>query len=96
MYKVILSAAGNPDHNENPFSNVVKGKIIKGRVAKRPTIEACRKAVIDYIDRNDLGAGNWTGGKVYNSDDEYVGYISYNGRFWNEESEYGRERYDTP
>ena len=91
MYKVILSALGNLDHNENPFSNIVNGKIIKPRIVKRPTIEACLKAVCQYIDKNDLGAGNWTGGKIYNENDEYVGRVSYNGKFWDKETEYGKE-----
>ena len=89
MYKVILSALGNPEHNEDPFRNIVNGKVIKSKILKRPTVKACQNAVLQYIEKNDLGAGNWTGGKVYDANDEYVGRISYNGRFWDKDTEYG-------
>ena len=91
MYKVTLVALGNPDHNENPFCNIVNGVKIKNRIVKRPTIKACQKVVSQFIAINDLGSGNWTGGKVYDANDNYVGYISYNGRFWDKETEYGKE-----
>ena len=35
----------------------------------------------DYIRRNHLGAGNWTGGKIYQGRTK-VGHVSYNGRVW--------------
>lgn len=92
MYKVILSACGNPDHNESAFHCVVNGKYVKGRIAKASSIAGCVTITQNYITNNDLGAGNWTGGKVYDKDDNYVGRISYNGRFWDKETEYGKEK----
>lgn len=89
MYKVTLSAVGNIDHGENPFINIVNGKEIKCRVAERSSIEACQTAARMYIEGNDLGAGNWDGGRVYDENNQYIGYISYNGKFWDKETEYG-------
>lgn len=86
MYTVELKSCGNPDHYENPYKSVSPSEIYKAE-----TIEECRKAVEDYIDKYDLGGGNWNGGNVYRNE-EYVGHISYNGRFWDKEHEYGRER----
>ena len=89
MYKVTLSAVGNPDFNENPHSNIVKGRAVQPKTEEYQTIAECQKAVRSYIERNLLGGGNWTGGEVY-KDNDYVGRISYNGRFWDKDSEYGR------
>lgn len=56
-------------------------------LGKAKTIEECRVIVRGYIEANDLGASNWTGGRVY-QDGKQVGYISYNGRYWQKGSEY--------
>ena len=50
------------------------------------TIEEAQKAVRDYIEKHNLGGGNWAGGKVWTEENEYIGYISYNGRFWPDDS----------
>lgn len=35
-----------------------------------------------YIERNQLGGGNWTGGAVRNAEGKIVARVSYNGRVW--------------
>jgi hypothetical protein len=87
MYIVTLTAHGNIDHDENPYKNIVNGIEIEGKMVKMNTIEECQKAVRNYIMENDLGSGNWTGGKVY-KDGKQIGYISYNGRYWEKGSKY--------
>ena len=87
MYTVILSACGNIDHNENPYSNNVNGIEVKKEMVEAESIEECQKAVEDYIEENDLGGGNWSGGQVF-KDDERVGYISYNRRYWEKGHKY--------
>ena len=47
-----------------------------------------RNLVTFYRDENDLGGGNFIPPKVYKND-KYIGYFSYNGRFW-------REKYPFP
>ena len=87
--EVVLSAHGNPDHGENPYSNVAHNAICYA-----DSIEECQQIVSRYIEKNDLGSGNWTGGAVY-KDGEQIGYISYNGRYWPKGSEYYKELADT-
>lgn len=81
MYAVRLSACGNPDHWEDPDDNIVNGVRVRSKVVKKRTIKECQLAVRRYIDDNMLGGGNWNGGEVY-KDGVHIGYISYNGRFW--------------
>lgn len=81
-YSVVLSAHGNPDHYESPYAQVAPNG-----VAHAASIDECRQIVREYIDKHDLGAGNWSGGDVYHCG-EMVGRISYNGRFWDLDSEY--------
>lgn len=42
------------------------------------------KVCSDFIRRNSLGAGNWTGGKIYEGRN-YVGHVSFNGRVWDKD-----------
>ena len=48
------------------------------------SIEECSRQVIKYCDENGLGASNLAESKVFTMDNKYIGYISYNGRFWEE------------
>lgn len=80
-YYVQLSAHGNIDHGEDPYTSVAMPGEGFGY-----TIKDCQDIAMKYISDNNLGGGNWTGGKVYEVDtDELVGHISYNGRFWPQE-----------
>ena len=87
MYTVTLSACGNIDHNENPYSNIVNGITVKGGIVVADSIEECQRLVRNYIEDNYLGGGNWTGGRVFENG-KRVGYISYNGRYWEKGSKY--------
>lgn len=78
-YKVELNSIGNPDHGEDPTKQIPGAWAIMRHV---DTIEDAQKEVRAYIEKHDLGAGNWAGGKVWTEENEYVGEISYNGRFW--------------
>ena len=75
-YCVAVSAHGNPDHGQNPNAEVAIGGFVFA-----DTIEQCQDIVRRYIAEHDLGAGNWTGGAVY-EDGVQIGQISYNGRYW--------------
>lgn len=91
MYKVILKACGNIDHDENPYLPIVDKAYIEPKVEFCESIEECQTKVREYIEKYDLGSGNWIGGEVYNKK-KYVGRISYNGRYWDKDTEYGKER----
>ena len=87
-YKVELNSCGNPDRGQDPFSNVFGAY---ARVVRVNSIEEAQAVVREYIDEHNLGGGNWSGGSVWTEGGEYVGRISYNGRFWDKNSEYGKE-----
>lgn len=79
MYVVELKSVGNIDHGENP-NMPVPGVLDQMLVCS--SIEDCQDCVRDYIEDNDLGAGNWAGGDVYEHLGKLIGHISYNGRYW--------------
>ena len=80
-YRVTLTAHGNIDHGENPYE-----MLFEPEEAYADSIEECQKIVRDYINETDIGAGNWTGGKVYEVEtNKQLGYISYNSRYWPKE-----------
>lgn len=85
IYRVGLTAYGNPDHGENPCERLSD---VEARYTYKASIKECQEEVSIYIEKHNLGSGNWCGGMVFKSD-EYVGSISYNGRFWDKESKYG-------
>jgi len=80
MYKIdTLTNCGNLDLRQNPnepvygtdtFYNIKSFKLL-----------GLRDCVNDYIHLYELGGGNFVPPKVY-KDDKYIGYFSYNGKFW--------------
>ena len=76
-YSVRLSHASNPD--------VMGGYWSYQRPPKKKvdvqTLEEASKLCREYLDNNELGSGNWTGGQVF-KDKKQVALISYNGRVW--------------
>lgn len=86
--------------NDLPYTLVLKDNLWYNestkkwkKVAKEPiytrivSLEMGTKILKEYIKRNNLGASNFYGGAVYNQKGEYVGHYSYNGRFWDTNSE---------
>ena len=92
MYRILLMACGNPDHKENPYDNVVNGMEIPKLWRACESIKECQKVAMKYIGVHDLGSGNWKGGAIYDDYDNQVGYVSYNGRYWEKGSKYYIER----
>ena len=92
MYKILLQACGNPDHMENPYGNIVNGNAVRENQKICDTIKECQLAAREYIEENDLGAGNWSGGFVFDENNNQVGYVSYNGKYWEKGSKYYLER----
>jgi hypothetical protein len=76
--QVVLSNVGNPDHRQDP-EQPLPG-VLNRIVAAKDLAEAsnlCRA----YIEENDLGGGNWSGGLVLKDGNEFA-KVSYNGRVW--------------
>ena len=78
MLIVELSADTNPDFGKDSWEGQVKIKPIYETVR---TMADASKAVRRFIEKNNLGGGNFTGGRVWD-DREEVAHVSYNGRVW--------------
>jgi hypothetical protein len=76
---VVLDTRGNPDFGENP-RRPVKG--LRKRVVSVATIGEASRVCRTFIEANELGGGNWTGGQVFDYSGQHVAQISYNGRAW--------------
>ena len=77
-YEVRLSACGNSDFGEDPCRLVCRPQVKRGN-----SIEEMQKIVRSYIASNGLGSGNIALVDVVDlENDEVVGQVSYNGRFW--------------
>lgn len=85
VYSVILKTCGNPDFGQDPLQPLENVPSDKPYTA---SIEECQDCVRKYIEEYDIGAGNWVGGQVYDGVGEYIGRISYNGKFWPKGSEH--------
>lgn len=76
---VVCISEGNPDFKQ--YTSVSDKELYPVNSLKEAS-EVCR----NYINKWDLGGGNWNGGQVYDIDGKMVGIVSYNGRVW--EGEY--------
>ncbi len=74
-----LSHAPNPDVKDGywvaPLDSGDPVQIDADSLADA-SLRCCR-----YIERNELGGGNWTGGQVFDGE-KLVASIGYNGRVW--------------
>ena len=78
---VELKHASNPDIRGGYW----EGRPSEGRKVVRATsLAEASKLCGEYISRNGLGGGNWTGGDVRDAEQGgiLVARISYNGRAW--------------
>ena len=84
-YTAIFRGYGNPDRGENPYKAVSKPYKVTA-----DTIQELQNASQEYIEKYNLGSSNFYDPFVMESS-KIVGFISYNGRFWDAESEYCKE-----
>jgi len=75
---VEISAEPNPDYDKNTHNGSIN---IKPKKVKINSLQEASTIVRKFINDNDLGGGNFTGGNIY-SDNKIVGRVSYNGRIW--------------
>lgn len=78
-YKLILDSCGNIDKGENPYKQV-EGAY--RTMIECNSIEECSIATLDYCKKHNLGYKNLECADVFTINNEYVGYISYNGKYW--------------
>lgn len=80
-YEVSLASVGNPDFGQDPTRPLYG---VKNTLAIVDSLAAAARACRKWIEDNDLGSGNWVGGKVIDrTTKQQVAQISYNGRIWN-------------
>lgn len=79
---VKLKADPNPDFDKSDHRGHIR---IRTQVVEVPDYYAASKVCRRFINENDLGAGNWTGGDVIEAG-ALVARVSYNGRVWDNEN----------
>jgi len=73
---VKLSATGNPDFGQ--FGSIgVKTCRVSIYTFKAASI-ICRQ----FLQSENLGSGNWTGGQIYDASGREIAHVSFNGRVW--------------
>lgn len=85
---VSLSSVGNPDFGQDPNRPV---PYVKDSLQIIPDLSAAQRFCLSYIEENDLGGGNWSGGQVYTDENgmmQEVAQVSYNGRAWSTDGEH--------
>ena len=77
MFKVILKSCPNPDFGQTRCPAKPDMKTV-ATLAEASVV--CR----EYIERHDLGCGNWAGGKIYDemNPKKWLYQVSFNGRVW--------------
>ena len=80
-YKVVLENYGNIDYGQNPNRPLPQ---TKNALIMCTSLGEASKLCLDYINKYDLGSGNWGGnaGIVLDLNNKQVARISYNGRIW--------------
>jgi hypothetical protein len=84
MY-VELKSVGNVDFDDSSE----RGKNIALKKVNVTSIDEAKKVVRAFIDENDLGGGNWVGGKVFENG-KNIGYIAYNGNYFEGERKFAK------
>ena len=89
MLRVFLANRGNIDHNQDPTKSLYGTwtDYFETVHDEQHASEMVRK----YIEKYDLGGGNFVGGQIVTPEDEMIAYVSYNGRVWGKDSKYFAE-----
>ena len=82
MYKIKqLTNVGNIDYQQDPTKPLYGTHTLKNIQFEK--LSKLKNLVTNYIKECDLGGGNFVPPKVYKNN-KYIGFFSYNGRFWRE------------
>jgi hypothetical protein len=79
--KLELSSVGNPDFGQNP-NEPLWGCPIRNAVVEISSFEHASMLCEQFIEINNLGGGNWSGGLITDDKGEKLAFVSYNGRVW--------------
>ena len=86
-YSVILENWGNIDYRQDPNAPVYG---VPNKTIQVNTLKEASEKVREYIEEYELKAGNCIGGYVFEGTKQ-IASISYNGRIWEEGSEFYNE-----
>ena len=78
-FTVDLDSRGNPDHGQDPDRPVYG---VERETVRVDSLAQASKVCLAWIEANDLGGGNWTGGDVRDAEGTLVANVSYNGKIW--------------
>lgn len=78
MLKVKLEAKPNHDYDLQDYRAWIN---IPAQFVEVKDLKEASRICSSFIEENDLGAGNWTGGDVYEGEN-IIARVSYNGRVW--------------
>jgi hypothetical protein len=78
--RVSLKSVGNPDYRQDP-DKPLYGVDFEGWIDCSSKEDASIKCQ-DYINRNELGGGNWAGGEIIEDNGVVIGKVAYNGRIF--------------
>lgn len=76
--KVLLSDVGNPDYRQDADRSVTG---LRPRWVKVTDFAEASRVCREYIDNNNLGGGNWSGGLI-TEDGKEVARVAYGGSVW--------------
>lgn len=77
--KVEMKASPNPDYDAPDDRATIRIKAFRHEV---DSFKDASRAVRHFIETNNLGSGNWTGGRIFDDAGKVIGRVSYNGRVW--------------
>ncbi len=78
--RVKLESVGNPDYRQDPEKPLWGAE--PNRIVPVDSFKQASDECIKFIDENELGGGNWSGGDILNDEGEVIASVSYNGRVW--------------
>jgi hypothetical protein len=76
---VKLEAKPNPDYMDSDYRGLLN---IKAQLVSVNSLKMASEVCSKFIEDNELGGGNWTGGEVKDSGGKVIAQVSYNGRVW--------------
>jgi hypothetical protein len=75
--QVALKSCGNPDHGQDPDRPYYFSE--PDRIVEVSSFEEASRICRKFIEKNDLGGGNWSGGQIY-VDGQFIAKVNYVGR----------------
>ena len=83
MFNLSISTCGNPDHGQDP-DRPLYGTPEELKVTASTLVELIRQ-VRQFQVEYDVGGGNWMNPQVFKNR-KPIGWMSYNGRIWSEQT----------